>query len=262
MRTIYGKLRHRALESSQTYYSIPIRDTQLGADIHKYRQNPRRRIGRRNVCGFRSRRRPRPTKVAVWISRTSQQKLSISIGTDMRNKYSASTPQAEYVALAHGLKELLWCWHILTATGIKVRLPMTVYEDNQTCVTIANNHMAQRRTRYVDIRYHFIRDYTKDDTITLIYCDTKHMLADILTKALTKPQHERLGNQILIDVLQYIDKHLFTQAAYCKALLASLTLRAHRHDIVRSHGPTAKADRHRQPCDHHGQHQTRSWLVC
>ena len=76
--------------------------------------------------------------------------------------------------------------------GIKVRLPMTVYEDNQTCITIVNNHMDQRRTRYIDIRYHFIRDYIKDDTIKLIYCDTKHMFVDILAKTLPKPQYERL----------------------------------------------------------------------
>ena len=96
--------------------------------------------------------------------------------------------------------------------GIKVRLPMSVYEDNQTCITISNNHMAQKRTRYIDIRYHFIHDYTKDDTdtIKLIYCDTKHMLADILTKTLPKPQHERLRNQILTDVATPIYQQRFS----------------------------------------------------
>ena len=142
----------------------------------------------------------------------------------MRNKCSASTPEAEYVALAHALKELLWLIQILTSMGITIARPVPVYEDNQTCITIANNHMSQKRTRYIDIRYHFIRDYTQDGTIKLIYCETKRMLADILTKALPKPQHERLRNQILTDVLQFIGQDMLTQAAYCKALLASLTL--------------------------------------
>ena len=84
--------------------------------------------------------------------------------------------------------------------------------------------MSQKRTRYIDIRYHFIRDYTRDGTIKLIYCDTKRMLADILTKTLPKPQHEHLRNQILTDVTQHIEPDLLTQVAYCKALLASLTL--------------------------------------
>ena len=148
----------------------------------------------------------------------------IAFGTGMRNKCSASTPEAEYVALAHALKELLWLIQILESMGITIARPIPVYEDNQTCITIANNHMSQKRTRYIDIRYHFIRDYTKDGTIKLIYCETKRMLADILTKALPKPQHERLRNQILTDVLQFIDQDMLTQAAYCKALLVSLTL--------------------------------------
>ena len=148
----------------------------------------------------------------------------VAFGTGMRKKVSASTPEAEYVALAHALKELLWLLQILKSMGIKVARPIYVYEDNQTCITIANNHMSQKRTRYIDIRYHFIRDYTEDGTIKLIYCQTKNMLADILTKALPKPQHEHLRNQILTDVLQFIGSDLLTQAAYCKALLASLTL--------------------------------------
>ncbi len=148
----------------------------------------------------------------------------VSFGTGMRKQVSASTPEAEYVALAHALKELLWLMQILTSMGIKIALPIHVHEDNQTCITIANNHMSQRRTRYIDIRYHFIRDYTQNGTIKLIYCQTKNMLADILTKALPKPQHEKLRNQILTDVLQFIGSDLLTQAAYCKALLASLTL--------------------------------------
>ena len=142
----------------------------------------------------------------------------------MRKKPSASTPEAEYVALAHGLRELLWLLQILKAMGVRVKTPVPVYEDNQTCIAIANNRMSQKRTRYVDVRYHFIRDYVEDRTIVLHYCDTKRMLADILTKAIPSPQHRRLRQQVMADVLQYIDKDLMVQVAYCKAMLEALTI--------------------------------------
>ena len=148
----------------------------------------------------------------------------ISFGTGMRKRCSASTPEAEYVALAHGLKELLWSIQMLTAMGIKVKLPAPVFEDNQTCIAIANNYMSQKRTRYVDIRYHFIRDYVKDGTIKLFYCETIKMLADILTKALPRPQHQRLRSQIMTDVLSYIEGDFLVQTAYCGAILHSLTM--------------------------------------
>ena len=148
----------------------------------------------------------------------------VAFGTGMRNKCSASTPEAEYVALAHGLKELLWCIQILTAMGVKIQLPVPVYEDNQTCIVIANNHMAQKRTRYVDIRYHFIRDYVQDGTIKLFYCETIKMLTDILTKAIPRPQHQSLRSQVMSDVLKYVGVDLLLQVAYCKAMLNALTL--------------------------------------
>ena len=142
----------------------------------------------------------------------------------MRKRCSGSTPEAEYVALAHGLKELLWTIQILTAMGIKIKLPVPVFEDNQTCISIASNFMSQKRTRYVDIRYHFIRDYVKDGTIKLFYCQTAKMLADILTKALPRPQYQRLRTQIMTDVLSYIEGDFLVQAAYCKAILNSLIM--------------------------------------
>ena len=111
----------------------------------------------------------------------------VAFGTGMRKKTSASTSESEYVALAHGLKELLWLVQILKAMGVKVMTPIPVYEDNQTCIAIATNRMSQKRTRYVDVRYHSIRDYVEDGTIQLFYCETTKMLADILTKVIPHP---------------------------------------------------------------------------
>ena len=148
----------------------------------------------------------------------------VAFGTGMRKKPSASTPEAEYVALTHGLRELLWLLQILKAMGVKVKTPVPVYEDNQTCIAIANNRMSQKRTRYVDVRYHFIRDYVEDRTIKLHYCETHKMLADILTKAIPRPQHQRLREQVMTDVLAYIGGNLLVQVAYCKAMLDALTI--------------------------------------
>jgi hypothetical protein len=44
------------------------------------------------------------------------------------------------------------------------------------------------RTKHIDIRYHFIRQNIEDGYISLEYCPTEEMVADILTKAL--PAHK------------------------------------------------------------------------
>ena len=115
----------------------------------------------------------------------------------MQAKTATSTPVAEYVALASGLKQLLWIKQIIEECGIEVQIPMIVEEDNQTCITVAKNPMAQKRTRHMDIRLHFIRDYINDGTIVLHWCPTTEMLADILTKALAKSELETARAKIL-----------------------------------------------------------------
>ena len=121
----------------------------------------------------------------------------IDFGTGLQKRVTASTPESEYIALAHGLKELLWTKQIIEELGIKIRTPILVHEDNQTCIKIAENPMSQKRTRHMDIRYHFIRDFVQDKTIKLVYCQTDFQQADILTKPLARPAFERLRGHIM-----------------------------------------------------------------
>ena len=97
-------------------------------------------------------------------------------------------------------------------------------EDNQTSISIVSNHMSQKRTRYIDVRYHFIRDYVLDSTIKLQYCETVNMFSDILTKAIPRLQCTRLRSQIMSDILSYIGDDLLVQVGYCRVILDTLTL--------------------------------------
>ena len=65
-----------------------------------------------------------------------------------------------------------------------------IFEDNQSCIALANNPVHYARTKHIDIRYHFIRDYANKD-IDIIYCPTKEMVADLLTKPLARPAFEK-----------------------------------------------------------------------
>ena len=147
----------------------------------------------------------------------------VAFGTGLSAKTATSTPEAEYIAMAHGLKELLWTYQILTTMGMQVELPMRVLEDNQACIQIADNPISQRKTRHIDIRYHFIRDYINDGYITVQYCPTKQILEDILTKAMHRPAFNRLRGKIIGDVMQFIESDLLVSYAYCQALCNRLT---------------------------------------
>ena len=111
---------------------------------------------------------------------------------------------------------------MLCTMGINIKLPMRILEDNQATICIADNPISQRRTRYVDIRYHFVRDYINDGTVTVEYCPTSQMLADILTKSMHKPIFEGLRDKIIGNVIEFLDKDLLVSASYCRCMYNSL----------------------------------------
>lgn len=46
-------------------------------------------------------------------------------------------------------------------------------------------------TKYVDIRYHYVRDLVDKNIVKLVYCPSKEMLADILTKPIPRVSLEK-----------------------------------------------------------------------
>ena len=102
--------------------------------------------------------------------------------------------------------------------GINVALPMKIYEDNQSYIQIADNPVSQRRTRHMDIRYHFVRDYIQDGYVTLKYCPTAQMLADIMTKVMPRPTFHKLRNKIIGDVMKFIQGDFLVSITYCRSI--------------------------------------------
>ena len=52
------------------------------------------------------------------------------------------------------------------------------------------------RTKHIDIKYHYIREAVNEKLISIRYCCTEKMLADILTKGLHKIKFEDLRQQL------------------------------------------------------------------
>ncbi len=45
---------------------------------------------------------------------------------------------------------------------------------------------------HIDVQHHFVRKQVEDGEIMFEYCSTKDMMADVLTKALSKEQRNKL----------------------------------------------------------------------
>jgi hypothetical protein len=101
-----------------------------------------------------------------------------------------SSTEAEYIALVQAVKELLWILQLLDDLGIMDVINRNIiYEDNQGAIALAKNPEYHARTKHIDIQYHFIGEHVEKGTINLKYCETAKMLADALTKPLSKQRH-------------------------------------------------------------------------
>ena len=60
-----------------------------------------------------------------------------------------------------------------------------IHGDNQGAIALAKNPVNHRRTRHINVSYHFARELIANGTLKYNYIPTKEMVADGLTKPLT-----------------------------------------------------------------------------
>lgn len=98
-----------------------------------------------------------------------------------------SSCEAELIALTMAMKEALWLRGLLVELGIhSPGTPVTIHEDNQGAMALANDAKFSDRTKHVDIKFFRVREEVKRNYIKVAYCHTSKMLADIFTKPLGK----------------------------------------------------------------------------
>jgi transposase InsO family protein len=107
-----------------------------------------------------------------------------------------STVEAEYVALCSVTQEIVWMRELLRELGAAQRKPTIVYEDNQGAISLARGSQIGRRTKHIDVRYHFVREQFEAGAIELEHCSTQDMIADILTKPLGATAFARLRDRL------------------------------------------------------------------
>jgi hypothetical protein len=107
-----------------------------------------------------------------------------------------SSVEAEYMATASAVKEAIWWRGFLTELGVPPPGPTLIYSDSQGSIALAKNPDHHDRTKHIDLRYHFIREQLAARAIRTDFIGTELMLADVLTKPLSRDRHEALVSQM------------------------------------------------------------------
>ena len=109
-----------------------------------------------------------------------------------QSSVTLSTAEAEYITLASTAQEAVWLRQLTTELGSGSTKATTIFEDNQAAISMSKNPQFHGRAKHISIKYHFIHEQVSDGTVTLKYCPTQSMVADMLTKGLQRDQFTKL----------------------------------------------------------------------
>ena len=128
---------------------------------------------------------------------------------------ATSTTEAEYMALSTCAKEGLWLAQLLKDMGYAKYLgtelnqvsiaenvkhedssPIQLLGDNQAANLLVKDAHIHERSKHIDVAYHHIRDLHKRNLIQLNYIPSEDMVADGLTKPLSRDKFKRFVAQL------------------------------------------------------------------
>ena len=113
--------------------------------------------------------------------------------TQKQRTIALLSTEAEYMALTECSKHAKWMLSLLEQLHFDVDLPIDIFSDSLSTRSIASNNVFHKRTKHIDIKYHYVREKINNGTLALNEVNTKANLADILMKALPHDQYSKLA---------------------------------------------------------------------
>jgi hypothetical protein len=105
-----------------------------------------------------------------------------------------STAEAEYRSTGLAAVVVLDMNEFLAEIGFPQSEPTIIYQDNQACIKMTKSLVCGSKSRHIKIEHHYIRELVASKQVVVVYCPTSEMIADLLTKNLSKPVFEYLRN--------------------------------------------------------------------
>ena len=90
---------------------------------------------------------------------------------------------------------MLWIKQQLEDFGVtQIKIPIKC--DNTSAINLSKNPIQHSRTKYIEIRHHFLKDHVQNKNIILEFVPTKDQLADIFTKPLNLDRFQLIRGEL------------------------------------------------------------------
>ncbi len=118
---------------------------------------------------------------------------AISWRCKVQSTVAMSTTEAEYVAMSECALEVVYLRALLQDMGFSQDQPSIIYGDNQPAIFSTQNAVTSNAMKHAVRRLKYLRERIAEKEVTVVYCRSEDMIADVLTKILARPQHSRLS---------------------------------------------------------------------
>lgn len=132
--------------------------------------------------------------VSGYVFQACKNGTPISWRSQKQRTIALSTCEAEYISLASATQEAKFLYQVyedMFQTGESVQ-SVNIHVDNQGAISLAKNPVHHKRTKHIDIKYHFVREEVQKGFVKLTYVPTEINVADAFTKPLSKVRLNRL----------------------------------------------------------------------
>lgn len=120
--------------------------------------------------------------------------------TKKQSSVALSSTEAELMALCQASCDSMWVVNLLKSVQREVKEPVTVFEDNQPCISITSDPRKLKRMKHIEVQYCFVRELIERGKLMLKYLPTDEQPADMLTKGLPAPRFRKFRDMIGVEL--------------------------------------------------------------
>ena len=127
--------------------------------------------------------------------------VPVSWHTGLQSVIALSTCEAEYIALSECCRELVYLRELAKfLRDPSVDAPTVIHEDNQGTIDLVNNPVHHKRSKHIEVKWHYIRMQQREGRVEIKKIHTNDNLADMFTKATSPQTFTRHFNAIMREI--------------------------------------------------------------
>lgn len=111
--------------------------------------------------------------------------------SERQKSVALSTAESEYVAASMAIRELMWLRLLLNELQPSHVCVPDLFVDNESAIKLIKNPVLHKRTKHIDVKFHFIREKYRAKLFNVKEIPTNEQTADIFTKPLCRVKFEK-----------------------------------------------------------------------